>query len=365
MKIADIIKFLENTVPLGLQEDYDNSGLICGDKNLALTNALISLDCTEEIIEEAIQKKCNLVISHHPIVFKGLKKITGKNYVERTILKAIKNDIAIYAIHTNLDNYNFGVNFKIGQLLGVQNQSILKPLNGSLQKLITFAPTAEKEKILDALFEAGAGNIGNYNECSFSVEGTGTFKGNDKATPYVGDKNKRHYEAECRIEVIMTKFSAPQIIETLLKVHPYEEVAYDVMNLENKNHYLGAGMIGELSSAIELNDFLNTLKLKFQTSVIRYSGKINRPIKKIAWCGGAGIFLLNEAKRQKADIFITGDVKYHDFFDAENQLIIADIGHFESEQYTIEHLRDLLKENFPNFAPSIGETNTNPVKYFI
>lgn len=364
MKIADIITYLESLAPISSQEDYDNAGLIVGNPSTTLTNALISLDCTEEIVQEAINKGCNLIISHHPIVFKGLKKLNGKNYVERTVIKAIQNDIAIYAIHTNLDNYRFGVNQKIGEIIGVKNTEILAPTQESLVKLAVYCPVAYTEVVKNALFSAGAGHIGNYDECSFGIEGTGTFRGNDQTNPFVGKIGVRHLEKEEKIEVLVSKHKLKPVIGAMLVAHPYEEVAYDCHPLLNDHLYEGAGMVGELSDEMDEIDFLTLLKTRFNCGIIRHTALRHKPIKKIAWCGGAGSFLLPHAKAMGADIFITGDFKYHEFFDAENQLIIADIGHFESEQFTIELIDEYLRKKFATFAPCLTEINTNPVKYF-
>lgn len=364
MQIADITKYLESLAPLSSQESYDNAGLIVGDERTELSNALIALDCTEEIVDEAIQKNCNLIIAHHPIVFKGLKRFNGKNYVERTVIKAIQHNIAIYAIHTNLDHYKLGVNKKIGDLLGVHNPRILSPVNQKLFKLAVFCPKENAEEFKTALFQAGAGQIGNYNECSFDSSGIGTFKAGEGTDPYVGEIGQRHHEEEVKIEVLASTHEMGKIIGAMNAAHPYEEVAYDCYPLLNQNQDEGAGMIGELDTPMDEKAFLKLLKERFQCRIIRHTNLLDKPIKKVAWCGGSGSFLLSAAKAQKADIYITGDFKYHEFFDAENQIIIADIGHFESEQYTIDLLSELLTKNFATFAPCLTEINTNPVKYF-
>ena len=364
MKISDITNYLESLAPLSSQESYDNCGLLVGDKHVNLSNALIALDCVEEIVDEAIAKNCNLIIAHHPIVFKGLKKITGKNYVERTLLKAIKNDIAIYAMHTNLDNYQNGVNKKIGDLLGVYNPRILRPSANTLAKLSVYVPKDHHNHVLQALFDAGAGKIGNYSECSFSSHGEGTFKASELANPFVGAKEKRHKENEVKLEVLISTHAISQTIKALVAAHPYEEVAYDVYPLLNKNNWEGAGMIGDLENPASETNFLQKLKEIFKTGTIRHTNLLNKPIKRVAWCGGSGSFLLADALRAKADIYITGDFKYHEFFDADNQIIIADIGHFESEQHTIELIKELIQKKFPKFAPCLTEKNTNPIKYF-
>ncbi|MFD1550537.1 Nif3-like dinuclear metal center hexameric protein [Putridiphycobacter roseus] len=364
MLLKEITNYLESLAPLSTQESYDNSGYICGDKNWEITNALITLDCIEATIDEAIEKKCNLIIAHHPIVFKGLKSITGKNYIERTVIKAIKNNIAIYAIHTNLDNYAKGVNYKIGQLLGITNPKILAPTYGNLEKLATYVPMAHQETVLNALYTAGAGKIGAYSECSFTLEGDGSFKANDSAQPFVGEIGKRQLEKEIKIEVIINKSQRNQIIVALLQAHPYESVAYDIFTLNNANTEIGAGMYGSLDKPVDTLEFFDQLKKTFKCQVIRHTDILQKTVQKIAWCGGSGSFLLAQAKNVKADIYITGDFKYHEFFDAEQDIIIADIGHYESEQFTIELIHDILSENFIKFAPYLTERVTNPVKYY-
>ena len=363
MKIKEIVKPLEEFAPLFLQDSYDNSGLLLGHPDDEIKKVLITLDITEEIMEEAIRKKCNLIISHHPLIFSGLKSITGKNATERMVRKAIKNDIGIYALHTNLDNADKGVNEILCDKLGLKNRKILSPKKEMLRKLITFCPTEHAENIRKALFEAGAGNIGNYDNCSFNTPGTGSFRGSDKANPFVGEKGKLHYENEIRIETIYPVFLEENILKALFSVHPYEEVAYDIYRLENKSNREGAGMIGELEYETDESDFLNFLKNIIKTRCIRHSGLIGKKIKKVAICGGSGSFLIQDAIKADADIFITGDVKYHDFFEAENKIVIADIGHYESEQFVKELIYNVLKNKFPTFAVLISEINTNSVNY--
>lgn len=363
LPLQDIIHELERLAPPRLQESYDNSGLITGDLSMKINSALICLDSTEAVIDEAIRKGCNLVIAHHPIVFSGLKKITGNTYIERVIIKAIQNNIAIYAIHTNLDNVAQGVNAKICAQLGLQNTYILAPLGNQLKKLVTFAPISASAAVKNAIFNAGAGHIGNYSECSFSVSGEGSFKGNDESAPHVGKKGERHLEKEERIEVIFPGWKEGAIISAMKDAHPYEEVAYDVYALTNLHPQIGAGMVGELENSIKTEVFLDLIKEKMKAKVIRHTALVKKDIKTVAVCGGSGSFLLNEAKKAKADIFISADFKYHQFFDAEDKIIIADIGHFETEQFTINLLGDYLREKFTTFAVLFTETNTNPIYY--
>ncbi|MBV5349253.1 Nif3-like dinuclear metal center hexameric protein, partial [bacterium] len=347
MQLKQITQFIESIAPLAFQESYDNAGLIIGHPDDEISGILITLDITEEILDEAISKKLNLIVCHHPIVFSGIKKLNGKNYIERCVAKAIKNDIDIYAAHTNLDSVFGGVNSKICEKLNLQNCRILAPIPNFLKKLVTFVPVADAEKVRKALFEAGAGHIGNYDSCSFNQSGSGTFKGNDLTNPYVGEKNQLHTEDEIRIETIFPKHMQSKVIHALLLAHPYEEVAYDIYPLDNEYPMAGIGMIGELSEPADELDFLRKLKETFNCQVLKHTQLLGKPIQKVAVCGGSGSSYLGKAMAQKADIFISGDFKYHQFFDAENQIIIADIGHYESEQFTKEVFYELLTKKFP------------------
>lgn len=364
MLLKNIIAELEKFAPLSYQESYDNCGLLTGNKDQEISGALLCLDCTEAILEEAIQKKCNLIVAHHPIIFGGLKKLNGSNYVERTVIKAIQNNIAIYACHTNLDNVKLGVNKKIADKLGLINTQILSPKKMLLKKLVTFVPSSHFEKVRESLFNAGAGNIGNYDKCSFALEGIGSFKGNENSNPFIGEKGKLSLEKETRLELIFESVNEQQIITALKQNHPYEEVAFDIYQLENTYQNIGSGMTGELETPISENDFLEKLKLIFKVKFIKHTPLLNKLIKKVSLCGGSGSFLLKNAIHSKSDIYISSDFKYHEFFDAENQILIADIGHYETEQFTPEIFYEIISNKFPTFASYLTETNTNPVNYF-
>lgn len=361
--IGDIVSFLEKIAPPSYQESYDNAQLLTGDRHAALRGVLCALDVTEEVVEEAITLGCNLIVAHHPVIFKGLKSLTGKNYVERTIIKAIKNDIAIYAIHTNLDHIASGVNHKLSQKLGLIHTRILQPKREILTKLVTFAPLEAKQQVLEALFAAGAGNIGQYANCSFSTTGTGTYTPLSGANPYKGSSGVPHKEPEARIEVILPSYLENQVLKALMKAHPYEEVAYFLQQLRNENQEVGAGMIGELEHEMSADDFINHVKNNLELKVIKHTRLLGKKIKRVAVCGGAGIFLLNQAKKSKADVFITSDIKYHEFFDAENELVIFDVGHYESEIYTKELLGEIISQNFTNIALYLTKVVTNPITY--
>ncbi len=363
MKLREITNHLESFAPLAYQESYDNSGLICGHQDMEITGAIICLDSTEAVIDEAIANKCNLVIAHHPIVFSGIKKFNGKNYVERVIIKAIQNNIAIYAAHTNLDNVHNGVNAKIAEKIGLINCKILAPQNNTLKKLITLCPDDKASIVRNALFESGAGAIGNYDECSFNTSGTGTFKAGEGTNPYVGEKGKQHQEKETKIEVIYPGYLESKLLKALFLSHPYEEVPYDLIPLTNANNMVGAGMVGELEKEMDETVFLNHLKKVMKAEGIRYTALQGKKVKKVAVCGGSGSFLLGNAKSSGADVFVTADYKYHQFFDAENQIVIADIGHYESEQYTMELFYEILSGKFTTFALHLSKINTNPINY--
>lgn len=362
--IQEIIKELEQFAPPAIQENWDNSQLLVGNAAIGCTGVLISLDITEAVIEDAIEKKCNLIVAHHPVIFKGLRKLTGNNGVERTIIAAIKANIALYAIHTNLDNRINGVSGRMGEKLGLLNCKVMQPTPGILHKLVTYVPNAHAEQVKTALFKAGAGKIGSYEECSFSMSGMGTFMPLIDARPFVGSIGKRHEEPEVKLEVQFESWREAALVSALIQHHPYESVAYEILKTENKHPEIGAGIIGSLPQPMQEQAFLQFLKQQFQLQVIRHTSLRGKPIQKVALCGGAGSFLISKALSLQADIYITGDIKYHEFFGHEEQLIIADIGHFESEQFTIDLLYDILLKKFPNFAVLKSGILTNPVQYF-
>lgn len=361
--ISEVIEVLETWAPPSYQESYDNARLICGNPAEAVNKTLCCLDCTEDVVDEAIDLGANLIVAHHPIVFSGLKSLTGKNYIERTVIKAIKNDIAIYAIHTNLDSVATGVNWKICEKLGLSDVEILQPKSKLISKLVTYIPSAESEKVLDALFAAGAGKIGEYDECAFRLEGLGSFRASENTNPHVGEKGKRHFEPETRVELVLESHKEQAVLRALFAAHPYEEVAYQLTRLENPNQTVGFGMVGNLENPEGTLEFLHRVKQIFKTGAVRHTALCKEKISRVAVCGGSASFLLGNAIAQKADVFITADFKYHQFFDAEQKLIIADIGHYESEQFTIDLMADFIQMNFPNFASLKTSINTNPVHY--
>jgi len=364
MKIHEVISFLERKAPPALQEKYDNTGLITGKAQWECTGILCALDATEEVIREAVSRQCNLVVAHHPIIFGGLKRIIGNNYVERTVITAIKNDIAIYAIHTSLDNVAQGVNGRMAAVLGLQQTQVLLPKTEVLRKLFTFVPADYANMVRTSVFNAGGGHISNYSECSFNTEGTGTFKAGEGTQPFVGEPGRQHQEKEIRIEIIYPAYAEEGIIAAMKKAHPYEEVAYDIVSLSNSHPGIGSGLIGRLPEPMPEREFLEKLKLVFRIPVVRHTRMLNRPIQQVALCGGAGSFLISRALAARADAYISADIKYHEFFDANDRLLLCDVGHYESEQFTIDLLQEELQQNFPTFAVLKTGVITNPVNYF-
>ena len=353
MKIKEIVSALERFAPLPLQDGLDAE----------TTGALLCLDVTEAVLDEAIASGCNLIISHHPLIFKGYKSITGKDYVERCILKAIKNDIVIYSAHTNLDNAPGGVNFKIAEKIGLKNVRILDPKESSLIKLVTFVPSAQAEEVRNALFTAGCGCIGNYDSCSYNTEGEGTFRAQEGSHPFCGTVGELHHETEVRIETILPEYKKGEVIRALLSKHPYEEPAYDLYPLHNSWAQVGSGIVGELEEPESELEFLKRIKRIFEVGCLKHNKLTGRLIQKVSLCGGAGAFLIPQAVRSGADVFITGEIKYHDYFGRETDILLAEIGHYESEQYTKEIFYSIIRDLFPNFALQFSKVNTNPIKY--
>ncbi len=364
MKIKDVLAILEELAPLSYAEDFDNVGLLVGDKNQDLTGVLVSLDTLEAVVDEAVENNCNLIVSFHPIVFSGLKKITGKTYVERVVIKAIQHNIAIFSVHTALDNSWNGVNDRICQQLQLENKQILLPKKDTLKKLITYVPIDHATTVREALLDAGAGYIGNYSDCSFNIEGTGSFRGDANANPVVGEKGELRFEKEIQISVVYKKHLESQILQALFSNHPYEEVAYEVVAIDNNNQHVGMGMIAEWKEPKSEEEFLSYLKDKMNTACVRHSALSNKPISKVAVLGGSGSFAIQAAIQAGADAFVTADLKYHDFFKAENNILLADIGHYESEQYTKNLLVSFLNKKISTFAVVLSQINTNPITYF-
>jgi dinuclear metal center YbgI/SA1388 family protein len=365
MLVKNIIEQIENQAPIALQESYDNSGLQIGKLDSDVNKALICIDITPAVMQEAIVNGCDMIISHHPLIFEGLKKISGRNAIEQMVELAIKHNILIYSAHTHLDNIKSGVNGMLAEKLGLTHLKILRSKQNILRKLITFCPEAEAEKVRKAIFDAGAGHIGNYDCCSYNIQGQGTFRANEKANPFVGKIGEMHTEKEVRIETIYPFYHEKEIINALKNSHPYEEVAYDIYPLHNDFQQVGSGMLGELKEKTDASSFLKTIMDTLQIPILKYSGNIHKEIKKVAVCGGSGAFLIKDALNCQADIFITSDIKYHQFGDYSEKLILVDAGHFETEQFTKHLICDILNKKFPTFATRISEQDNNLVKYYM
>lgn len=363
MKIKEIVNALEIFAPLPLQDGFDNAGLQIGLTDAEATGALLCLDVTEAVVDEAITLGYNLIVSHHPLIFKGYKSITGRDYVERCILKAIKNDIVIFSMHTNLDNAPQGVNFKIAEIIGLKNLRILEPKANQLLKLVTFVPEAQADEVRNALFAAGCGCIGNYDSCSYNLEGKGTFRAQPGTHPFCGEIGELHTEREVRIETVLPTYLQGKVQKALIEAHPYEEPAYDFYPLQNEWAQAGSGLVGELEEPETETNFLRRVKKLFEVGCVKHSRMTGRLIQKVALCGGAGAFLLPKAVGAHADVFLTGEVKYHDYFSYENDILIAEIGHYESEQYTKDLLYSIIREKFPTLNVQLTRVNTNPIKY--
>ena len=363
ISVKDLCTFLDREVPLSFQESWDNSGLQVLAANDEISSALLTVDVTEEVLDEAVTLGCGLIISHHPLIFHPLKRLTGSTPAERIAAKAISTGVSIYSAHTSLDSVNGGISWKMAEKLSLRNVKVLVPLKGKLMKLVTYVPDLHVTKVRDAIFEAGAGVVGNYDCCSFSTGGHGTFRGNESSNPFVGEKGKLHTEQETRIETIFPSALKEKILKALLMAHPYEEVAYDIYLLENEHPSAGMGCIGEIDDALTEMEFVLRLSEVFNARGLRYSELGGRHVKRVALCGGAGSSFINEAVKAGADAFVTGDLKYHDFLDARGRILLADIGHFEGEKYTTEILHDLIIKKFPTFALRFSEINTNPINY--
>ena len=363
MIVQEVADILEELAPLAQAEDFDNVGLLVGKPKDKVNGILVTLDTLENVLDEAIAYDCNMIVSFHPIIFNGLKRITGANYVERVVLKAIKYNISIYSMHTALDNSPHGVSAKICEVLGLTNTAILIPKKGNIKKLTTYVPKTSAEGLKGALFSAGAGNIGNYSDCSFTVDGTGSYRGGKGSNPTIGERGQLELAEETQINVTFSSYKERAILQALFQNHPYEEVAYEIFTLDNQNQNIGMGMVGDLQKEMDETDFLSFLKDKMNVSTVRHSALLGKSVQKVAVLGGSGAFAISAAIQSGADVFVTSDVKYHQFFEAENKVVIADIGHYESEQFTKNLLADYLTKKIPNFAIRLSESNTNPIKY--
>jgi dinuclear metal center YbgI/SA1388 family protein len=363
LSVKEICSFLDKAIPLSYQANYDNAGVQIFSGDRETESALLSIDITGEVLEEAVSLGCGLIITHHPLIFFPIRKITGKSETERIIIKAIKNNISVYSAHTNLDSAPSGVSWKMAEKLSLKNIKVLAPMKNRLMKLVTWVPESHIEKVRSALFGAGAGVIGNYDRCSFNATGYGTYRGNESTRPFAGQTGTEHHEEEIRLETILQTHMKDDVVKALLSSHPYEEVAYDIFMLENEFNAAGEGCVGELDNEMTELDLLLKLSEVFGSKGIRHSPLLKRSVKRVAMCGGAGSAYIGDAIRSGADVYITGDVKYHDFGAVAGEILLADIGHFESEKFSTEIIYDLIIKKFPTFALRFSEKNTNPINY--
>jgi dinuclear metal center YbgI/SA1388 family protein len=367
VRVADVVAHLEALAPPAYQASYDNARLLVGEPDAPVTGVVTCLDSTEAVVDEAVAAGANLIVAHHPIVFRGLKALTGGDYVQRTVMAALRARVAICAVHTNLDHVLHGVNDRLADALGLSAERgarrVLDPLADQLSKLVTFAPRANAEAVRQALFAAGAGVISDYDHCSFNADGTGTFRGAADSDPHVGRPGADHAEPETRIELILPRHLEARAVAALHAAHPYEEVAYDLYPLRNAHPRVGAGLLGRLPEPMDEEAFLDRLRERLDVPVVRHTALRAKPVRTVALCGGAGVFLLPKAIAAGADVFVTADVKYHEFFDADGRILLADVGHHESERFTADLLADSLREKFGTFAVRSTQERTNPIRY--
>ncbi len=367
MKISEVISKLEQWAPRALQEGYDNAGLLSGDADEECRGALCCLDITQKVLEEALEQNCNLIIAHHPLVFQSIKSLAGNTLVNRLLVFAIKNNVAVYAFHTNLDNVLSGVNAAFANKMGISpiGRQILYKKSRQVAKLYTYVPKTHHLQVQKALYATGAGQIGLYENCSFSALGTGTFRPMEGSKPFIGSTDgPLETLEEIKLEVIFPVWLKENVLQALHNAHPYETVAYEIVITENTHPETGSGLIGNLEYPLEETEFLSLIKAKFHLSVIKTSPLMNKKVQKVAICGGAGSFLISHAIRQGADVFITSDLKYHDYFEADGKILLMDIGHYESEVATVELMTGYINSKFPNFAVLKTKVITNPVQYF-
>ena len=365
MTVGDLCGWLEQRAPLRFQEDYDNSGLLVGQRSWTVTGVLCCLDADEAVVHEAVARGCNVVLSHHPIVFKGLKRLTGATAVERTVALALKHNVALYAGHTNWDSIQGGVSFSLAQRLGLVAPRIMMPRGGELLNLVVYVPAEHASPVAEAAFGAGAGRIGAYDECHFSGSGTGTFRPLDGAQPFVGQIGVREVADEHRLEFVLPKHRKSAVQQAVWAAHPYEEVAHSWISLDNSWSEVGYGAVGNLPEPIRLGDFLAVCAAQLGAESVRYStSSLDRIVQRIAVCGGSGAEFAGAAAAAGADAYVTGDLKYHGFQDPPGGLVLVDVGHGESERPFIDDWAELIRSEFVTFAVLISETDNRPVRTY-
>lgn len=366
--LNDIIAPIEAAAPRAWQENWDNAGWqVCpaDPKTAECTGALLTLDITEAVVGEAAREGFNLIVSHHPLLFKGLKRITGSTPQERNVTEAIRHGIAIYSAHTNMDSAPGGVNFRLAEMLGLTNIEVLIPREGDLVKLVFYTPAAEADRVRQAVLEAGAGHIGNYDSCSYNNEGFGTFRAvSDACRPYVGSIGEMHREPEVRTETVVPRYLLSRVIDTLIKAHPYEEPAYDIIPLELPNRGAGLGCVGDLSEALPTAAFLQRIATTLNLPYLRHSEIATGTVRRVAVCGGSGAEFIPSAIAAGAQLYLTADLKYHDFQRGGETITLVDGGHFETEHQLMDVFYELISKKIPNFAVRRAATPSNAVSYF-
>lgn len=347
MKLSQITKAFEERIPLSLQEPWDQCGLSLGHPAADVKSVLFSFDLTPKAIEHAKKNKQNLIVTHHPFQLKGQAQIRFDSYTGQMIAECAKHNIAVYCSHTNHDASRDSLNFHYLKKLGVKDATALKANVQKLYKLVVFVPHKEVDAVMNALFAADAGKIGAYGECSFRSEGQGTFKGDDSTNPNYGQKGIRETVAEQKIETIVPQHLLAKVIQKMIKAHPYEEVAYDVYALENQSFYTGIGAIGTLPKALSKKELTLALQKLFKLKTLRFIDGGHKTFKRVAICTGSGTSLMKDALKQKADVFLTGDIKYHQATEAQvKKLSMVDLGHFHSEIDSMKVLKNIFSELF-------------------
>lgn len=369
MIVKELIKYLEDWAPPGAAWEKDNVGLLVGSGDEKIENIFLSLELTGEVLEQALKKNCNFIFTHHPLIFNPVKNLdVNKNPNSKLIYKLIKNDINLFSAHTNLDFTKDGVSFTLAKKLKLNKITFLKNEESNQFKVVVFLPETNLDEVASAMFNQGAGIIGEYNNCSFRTNGIGTFKGSANSNPFIGKKENFEKANEVRLEVLVDSWKLNKVINAMLKSHPYEEPAYDIYPLRNKNVNYGAGAIGELDNEMNVNEFLKHVEKSLLLSNFRFVNGNKRRIKKVAVCGGSGSELLNDAISKNADVFITADIKYHTFHDAKNKILLIDAGHYETEVVILkiveEKIKKLIKEKKENIKVYKYSSSTNPVKFY-
>jgi dinuclear metal center YbgI/SA1388 family protein len=365
MDVRSIIGILERWAPRDVAMQDDNPGLQCGSVADPVRGILVSLDADLPVIQEAVRKRRTMIVTHHPFLFRPLRSIDTGSERGKIIELLLRHRISLYAAHTNLDFSAGGTSHALAEALGVTHPVFLRRSHRLQKKIVTFVPPEHVDRIAQAMAAAGAGILGDYDECSFRVEGIGTFRGNEKSSPTVGKRGRRERVRETRLEMVVAGRQLEQVIGALQKEHPYEEVAYDVFPCENVSTTHGAGVVGSLRRPVALGTFLLRAKRTLGVKALRYTGNPARRVRTIAVCGGSGAELLDDALAAHADVFLTADVKYHDYQRARGKIALVDAGHFETELPVVpvvaQRLRTELRAAGSQIPVGVARSSRNPV----